>query len=152
MNASDIILHCTTISVLFIVIVSTSTPQKSNTFGFWKTQFFLFSFSLYGVFALSDFKAYLIHKLPGQQYHTKFRKPGFRLQQSQYRIHQYNLRKFMSVIKETFFAWDRARKILSNCNCILYSYIHFRKLIRYGCKNYHFQITIRENLLIPEKD
>lgn len=54
------------------------------------------------MFSLSDFKAYLIHKLPGQQYHTKFRKPGFRLQQSQYKIHQYNLRKFMSVIKGRF--------------------------------------------------
>lgn len=117
LNASGIILNCTTISVLFIVIVSTSTPQKSNTFGFWKTQFFLFSFSLYGVFALSDFKAYLIHKLPGQQIHTEFRKPGFRLQQSQHRIHQCNLRN-MSVLKESF--CTRQSQMLSNCNCILY--------------------------------
>lgn len=47
LNASGIILNCTTISVLFIVIVSTSTPQKSNTFGFWKTQFFLFIIMLF---------------------------------------------------------------------------------------------------------
>lgn len=70
---------------------------------FWgeNPAFHLLFFS-YEVFSLSDFKAYLIHKLPGQQYHTKFRKPGFRLQQSQYKIHQYNLRKFMSVIKGRF--------------------------------------------------
>lgn len=109
LNASGIILNCTTISVLFIVIVSTSTPQKSNTLGFWKTQFFLFSF---------DFKAYLIHKLPAQQIHTEFRKPGFRLQQSQHRIHQCNLRNIMSVLKESI--CTRQSQMMSNCNCILY--------------------------------